>query len=142
MVNITDSILFDIKGDMCRLGYLKILTMISNDNENYDLDYHMGLLEEEVTDGGEPKESLIKPLEDRENKLSSTAVIPMGVAKNYIELSYRVELFSNSGTGMEDNGSLYHKILLEKKNQDDSELNQSLILDPIDKIFLLSIFFF
>ena len=141
MVNITDSILFDIKGDMCRLGYLKILTMISNDNENYDLDYHMGLLEEEVTDGGEPKESLIKPLEDRENKLSSTAVIPMGVAKNYIELSYRVELFSNFGTGMEDNGSLYHKILLEKKNQDYSELKQSLILEPIDKIFLLSVFF-
>ena len=140
MTKLTDHIIFDIKGDMCRLGYLKILTMISDDNENYDLDYHAGLLEEQVTEDEEPKEYLIKPLKDNEKKLSSTAIIPKGVAKNYIELSYRVELFSSYGTGMEDNGNLYHKILLEK-NQDGSELDQSLILDPIDKIFLLSIFF-
>ena len=140
MTKLTDHIIFDIKGDMCRLGYLKILTMISDDNENYDIDYHAGLLEEQVTEDEEPKEYLIKPLEDKEKKLSSTAIIPKGVAKNYIELSYRVELFSSYGTGMEDNGNLYHKILLEK-NQDGFELDQSLILDPIDKIFLLSIFF-
>ena len=140
MTKLTDSIIFDIKGDMCRLGYLKILTMISDDNENYDIDYHAGLLEEQVTEDEEPKEYLIKPLKDKEKKLSSTAIIPKGVAKNYIELSYGVELFSSYGTGMEDNGNLYHKILLEK-NQDGFELDQSLILDPIDKIFLLSIFF-
>lgn len=141
MAKLTDRIIFDIKGDMCRLGYLKILTMISDDNENYDLDYHAGLLEEQVTEDEEPKEYLIKPLKDNEKKLSSTAIIPKGVAKNYIELSYRVELFSSYGTGMEDNGNLYHKILLKNKEQDGSELDQSLILDPIDKIFLLSIFF-
>ena len=140
MTKLTDAIIFDIKGDMCRLGYLKILTMISDDNENYDIDYHAGLLEEQVTEDEEPKEYLIKPLKDKEKKLSSTAIIPKGVAKNYIELSYGVELFSSYGTGMEDNGNLYHKILLEK-NQDGFELDQSLILDPMDKIFLLSIFF-
>ena len=86
MTKLTDAIIFDIKGDMCRLGYLKILTMISDDNENYDIDYHAGLLEEQVTDEGDPKKSLINPLEDKEKKLSSTAIIPMGVAKNYVEL--------------------------------------------------------
>ena len=141
MTKLTEHIIFDVKGDMCRLGYLKILTMISDDNENYDLDYHAGLLEEQVTEDEEPKEYLIKPLKDNEKKLSSTAIIPKGVAKNYIELSYRVELFSSYGTGMEDNGNLYHKILLKNKEQEGSELVQSLILDPIDKIFLLSIFF-
>ena len=141
MKEFTGSIIFDIKGDMCRLGYLKILTMISDDNENYDLDYHAGLLEEQVTEDEEPKEYLIKSLKDNEKKLSSTAIIPKGVAKNYIELSYRVELFSSYGTGMEDNGNLYHKILIKNKEQEGSELVQSLILEPIDKIFLLSIFF-
>ena len=62
MTKLTDHIIFDIKGDMCRLGYLKILTMISDDNENYDIDYHAGLLEEQVTDEGDPKKSLINPL--------------------------------------------------------------------------------
>ena len=68
MAKLTDRIIFDIKGDMCRLGYLKILTMISDDNENYDLDYHAGLLEEQVTEDEEPKEYLIKPLKDNEKK--------------------------------------------------------------------------
>ena len=48
-------ILDDIKGDMCRLGYLKILTMISSDDENYNIDYHATLLEEQVTEDGKPK---------------------------------------------------------------------------------------
>lgn len=141
MEEITDSIIFDIRGDMCRLGYLKILTMISSDDENYNIDYHATLLEEQVTEDGEPKEYLINLLEDKEKKLSSTAIIPKGVAKNYIELSYKVGLFSSNGSGIEDNGNLYHKILLKNKKQDGSELDQSLILDPIDKILLLSIFF-
>ena len=114
MKELTDRIIFDIKGDMCRLGYLKILTMISDDNENYDLDYHAGLLEEQVTEDEEPKKYLINPLKDNEKKLSSTAIIPKGVAKNYIELSYKVGLFSSNGAGIEDNGNLYHKILLKK----------------------------
>ena len=54
-------ILDDIKGDMCRLGYLKILTQISKEKKRYRINLHTKLFYEYVTkdDSGKGKEAKI-----------------------------------------------------------------------------------
>ena len=131
-------ILDDIKGDMCRLGYLKILTQISKDRKKYKINHHADLLEKYVSKDHKPDEKLGEELQDKDRKLSNTALIPTGGrAVNYIEFSYRLKIFSQKKQIFDENGQLYDKLL----GSSDENEDMTLILQPSDKIFFLKILF-
>ncbi len=93
-------ILDDIKGDMCRLGYLKILTQISKEKKRYRINLHTKLFYEYVTkyDSVKDKEAKIyfeKELQDNDRKLSDTGLIrSLKTAKRYLEFSHRLKIFN------------------------------------------------
>ena len=136
-------ILDDIKGDMCRLGYLKILTQISKEKKRYRINLHTKLFYEYVTkdDSGKGKEAKIyfeKELQDDDRKLSDTGLIrSLKTARSYLEFSHRLKIFNQKKEVFDENGQLYDKLLGPLDENED----MTLILQPSDKIFFLKILF-
>ena len=136
-------ILDDIKGDMCRLGYLKILTQISKEKKRYRINLHTKLFYEYVTkdDSGKGKEAKIyfeKELQDDDRKLSDTGLIrSLKTAERYLEFSHRLKIFNEKKEVFDENGQLYDKLLGPLDENED----MTLILQPSDKIFFLKILF-
>ena len=134
----------DIKGDMCRLGYLKILTQISKEKKRYRINLHTKLFYEYVTkdDSGKGKEAKIyfeKELQDNDRKLSDTGLIrSLKTAKSYLEFSHRLKIFNEKKEVFDENGQLYDKLLAGSLDENE---DMTLILQPSDKIFFLKILF-
>ena len=137
-------ILDDIKGDMCRLGYLKILTQISKEKKRYRINLHTKLFYEYVTkdDSVEGKETKIyfeKELQDDDRKLSDTGLIrSLKTARSYLEFSHRLKIFNQKKEVFDENGQLYDKLLVGSLDENE---DMTLILQPSDKIFFLKILF-
>ena len=94
-------IIYDIKGDMCRLGYLKILTLISKERKRYRITRHAELLKKYVTKYESiPANKYEKPTSYFEKELkaplSKTAQIYKAgkTSEKYIEFSYRLKIFN------------------------------------------------
>jgi len=117
----------DVKGDMCRLGYLLIISDILKENEGYDESTLSRLLENITTIKKNPK------WEKFHDGLSNTALIPKGaVSQNLVEFADKTDFFNLQKKSIGKNAKISRKIF---SNILDSE--NPLVLSANQKIFLL-----
>jgi len=123
----------DIKGDMCRLGYLKILPFLMGDFESIEPERLALLLEENTTKSGKPKWTDT----DFPNGLSTTGLVPTaGKAINYVELATKLEFFNKERGIWAKYGIICNKLF--SIDLSTTSINP-LILDEMEKIFFLKI---
>jgi len=115
----------DIKGDMCRLGYILIIPTLLSENAGCDEIRLANLLENKTTIKKKTK------WEKFPTGLSDTALIPRAVSKNLVELASKIGFFSMKKKSLGNKAKLSKKIF---PNVLDS--SNPLILTINQKIFL------
>jgi len=133
--------LHDIKGDMNRLGYMKIISSFLYPNNNIGSFNLAESLHTSCTTNGTPRWEAEMELAETQNGLSKTMMIPKGTANSYVEFANILEIYTSIESASLLNGKLLAEILDLDINADFLTIqNNPLILEPIEKFFFWHLF--
>jgi hypothetical protein len=130
------SLLREIKGDMCRLGYSKILCHIANEFQPYSKEVLANTLQHIVTTNDNDPIGWAYP-----ERLSTTALIPKARAINYLEFATKIEILSANNFTLGSKGRILRRVLRASQQSGVSEIREAisstnpLILETYEKIF-------
>ena len=132
--------LADVKGDMARLGYLKILTSTVSQSKTIMPENLADSLNKACTVDANPRWEA-EMIEQEKNGLSKTGMIPKGTAKSYVDFAKILGLYNFDRWALEESGIILDQILdkNDKKELDDLVTNP-LVLKDFEKIFFWNMF--
>ncbi len=135
------SFLIDVKGDMCRIGYMKIISHILAPNKTLPPEPLSERLETLSVDNSNPRWENLMEQEELQNGLSKTMMIPKGTAKSYVEFAELLKIYSSFDHSLISNGIVLSNLLNLGLNTDFFQTHTNpLVLTNLEKIFFWNIF--
>ena len=132
-------ILNNIKGDMNRLGYLKIITSIVGKSRNSP-EVVTESLERICTVDGKPRWEA-EMIEQEKNGLSKAGMIPSATSKSYIEFAHILGLYDPDAWVLGGFGIILEQISDKNDNNELNDLETNpLVLKDFEKIFFWNMF--
>ena len=125
--------LHDIKGDMNRLGYMKIISSFLYPNNNVTSFSLTESLDTTCIDNGSPRWEAQMEIEETQNGLSKTMMIPKGTSNSYVEFADILDIFNPFSNTIGFQGQLLSQILELDVNVDFlTTQNNPLVLQSIE----------